>query len=188
MSPELQDRIVGLFNRGETQRSIEELLRAEGHKISDSTISRIGKARRGPTPLGYSAYGPVRQPLLVPPPAPEPSEPLPPIKLDSEDPRELARGDWLYYERLKLELRQLAKRELDKNNHRGFEIYTRLAEQSEKRAAILRPPVPPDPHSDPAYLAASRDLNAYLEALVTRAEQNAPLGERELPPVKPNGA
>jgi hypothetical protein len=191
LSPELRDRVLGMFARGETVRGIEATLRAEGIVVSDSTISRAvsGANVVNTTTRPIPKPSPPLVPSHVEPRAEEPEHEatLRPT-LSTEDPRELARADWLYYEQLKLELRARAESELRQKNLRGYRDLLREARIAEERATELRPPVPPDPAKDPSYLASARDLTTYVAALVERAEQGRAMPERTLPPLQPIAA
>jgi hypothetical protein len=202
--PSLIDRVNGLYSKGETARSIEAILREEGIDISYPTIHRM-RAKNG-TAKPKVLVGAPRVPIPRPrPPKPEPAptptvfEGLPPEEAEipieievleepidlPDDPRQLAKDDWQYYERLKIRLRRQADRELQKNNLRHYRDLLREARVAEERAQELRPPVPPDPNSDPSYLAAARDLVAYVEALVSRAERGEAVPPRSLAPIEP---
>jgi hypothetical protein len=207
LSEELKDRVRGMFGRGESCRTIADALQAEGIQIHFTTVSRIVSPPAGAAPRVHreppTEYGVRGRKKPSPQPPSAPPEPVPieavnsaseathipdkPIDIN-EDPRILAREDWLYYERLKIKLRQLADTELAKNNMRGHRDLLNGAQAAEKRAAELRPPIPPDPHSDPAYLGASRKLTDYISELVRRAEQGQPIPERTSPPMEPHAA
>lgn len=182
-----------MVRRGETCRGIEAVLRAEGIAISFATVSRIA-SRLNATSTAPPPPPPAR--AVVPPrPAPPPSaappeevaaegdpaaDPAADIEI-SEDPRELQKGHWLYYERLVVLLRRRAERELGRDNLRGYQALLGEARKAEERAAELRPPAPPDPEKDPTYCKAAQALTSYLEALVSAAEGGKPLPPRELP-------
>lgn len=194
-TPEQEDQIRGMAARGETYRAIGEAL-----GISAATVSRILSPPPGrvvpttssPVPPRRTATSHPRQtssPVRVEELAASVEENVPraaeqPITV-SEDPHELARDDWLYYERLKMSLRCRADRELAKDNMKGYQLLLREARAVEERARELRPPAPPDPETDPTYRAEARKLATYLEALIAAAERGDPLPTRTLEHVEP---
>lgn len=131
--------------------------------------------RTTPSSVEHQANEGTNAPALDPEPEPE----------VSDDPRELARQDWLHYERLKLKLRRRADGELAKDNIKGYQLLLRESLAAEKRAMQLRPIPPPDPDTDPTYCAEARKLAQYLEAVVAANERGEPEPERVLPPAAP---
>lgn len=192
VTPEQEEQIRGMAARGETYRAIGEVF-----GLSAATVSRIvtPPADRQPAMVVTSGTRPFvgRRPPPPPPLSPSlpaateessPAEDEPPIAV-SEDPRELAREDWLYYERLKMSLRRRADRELAQDNVKGYQLLLREARAAEERARELRPPAPPNPETDPTYRAEARKLATYLEALVAAAERGEPIPTRTLEHVEP---
>lgn len=206
VSAEQEEAIRGMAARGMTYRDIGETI-----GISASLVSRIitPPATREPAFVGVPPVHAAPQSLVAfPPPRPRPpTQPraaaaadhhanegvnAPPSEVEpeqepevSDDPRELARQDWLHYERLKLKLRRRADGELAKDNIKGYQLLLRESLAAEKRAMQLRPVPPPDPDTDPTYRAEARRLAQYLEALVVANERSEPEPERTLPPTQP---
>jgi hypothetical protein len=173
--------------RGDDCRGIAAKLKTEGIELHFTTISRILKNRvrgNGHTTTRHTTYTP----------SPAPADNSHNETLIEErivipdDPRELAKQDWLYYEKLKEKLRRRADVEFNKENLRGARDLLREAQAAEKRAEELRPPIPPDPMKDPAYVAAAHDLTTYIEHLVLRAECGEAIPERTFPSIEPKTA
>lgn len=205
VSAEQEEAIRGMAARGITYREIGETI-----GISASLVSRIvtPPATREPAFVGAPpAHAAPHSLVAFPAPRPRPPtqpraapsaaadhqanegathpvEPEPEPEV-SDDPRELARQDWLHYERLKLKLRRRADGELAKGNIKGYQLLLRESLAAEKRAMQLRPVPPPDPDTDPTYRAEARKLAQYLEALVVANERSEPEPSRELPPTVP---
>lgn len=190
VTPEQEEQVRGMAARGEPYRAIGEVL-----GLSAATVSRIVTAPPDRPP----AVVVTRTRSVAPRPSPRPADestPVPPepTLLDPivvpEDPREIQRQDWRYYEELKVELRHRAKLELQRvpPNLRGYGALLKASQDAEERAAELRPPTPPDPDKDPTYRVAARQLTTYLEALVAKAERAEPIPPRDLPPTQPVAA
>lgn len=170
-------------------RAIADILKAEGIVVSFATVSRIvspPRPRRAPA-------APRLPPQALPPRTPEPApvaattEPEPPVKV-SDDPAELQREDWLFYERQKLELRRRAETEYQNDNLRGYRDLMREARAAEERAVELRPPAPPDPDKDPTMRREARALVDDLEKTVRNLELGGEVLPRTLPPLAPIAA
>jgi hypothetical protein len=194
VTPEQEEQIRGMASRGETYRAIGEVF-----GLSAATVSRIvtPPAERQPAMVGTVGARPfvARRDGAAPSPPPATASGAPPPSAEEEapivvpeDPRELAREDWLYYERLKMSLRRRADRELGRDNVKGYQLLLREARSAEERAQELRPPAPPDPDTDPTYRAEARKLATYLEALVSAAERGEPIPTRTLEHVEPVAA
>ncbi len=191
-TPEQEDLIRGMAARGESFRAIAEVV-----GVSAATVSRIvsppeGRKAQGVATARGFAEGRRARPQLPPPSAPpnddavpkKAKEPEEPITV-SEDPRELQREDWLYYEHLKVRLRRRADAELEQGNVKGHKLLLDAARAAEERAAKLRPPAPPDPERDPTYQNEARRLTTLLEHLVAAVERGEPVPARELDPTEP---
>jgi hypothetical protein len=193
VTPEQEDQVRGMAARGEPYRAIGEAL-----GLSAATVSRIVTAppERAPGVVTTSARPIARRPppraSEGPPITAEPEPPRPPLQpiVVPEDPREIQRQDWRYYEELKVELRQRARVELERvpPNLRGYRDLLKASREAEGRAAELRPPAAPDPETDPTYRNEARRLVTYLDHLVSAVERGEPVPTRTVPPTEPVAA